>query len=439
MARDDRTSWRDRFHRFYPERELIFRSRGRVRYVAMSARVQAALTVVAFAGLAWVALASVGVFVERHVIASRNAEIAELQTQYSTIADDLDAMRREFVAKTQEIETKHRQLVEAVAQRDVLEHGLGQVLSERDAALGERDEAREEGAMLARQLGRLESELRSAATASASSATSLAYARASQSATDDERNRALAARERVEARSDALGARLAELRDSQAELLARIYDRAESNIATLETTLALTGLEIPKLIEKTQAARIGMGGPLLGFDARPPKEALEFGPGFETTVVRLERHLQRWEDLKAVLRRVPLTAPTDSYYISSGFGMRKDPLTHRRAMHYGTDFSSAHRTPVLSTAAGTVTFSGRNGPYGLMVEIDHGLGLKTRYGHLNESLVRAGDVVAFRDEIGRMGSTGRSTGSHVHYEVVLDGIPQDSENFLKAGKHVFKN
>jgi murein DD-endopeptidase MepM/ murein hydrolase activator NlpD len=156
-------------------------------------------------------------------------------------------------------------------------------------------------------------------------------------------------------------------------------------------------------------------------------------------VVRLERHLERWEDLKAVLRRVPLTAPTDSYYISSGFGMRKDPLTHRRAMHYGTDFSSAHRTPVLCTAAGTVTFSGRNGPYGLMVEIDHGLGLKTRYGHLHQSLVRAGDVVAFRDEIGLMGSTGRSTGSHIHYEVVLDGIPQDPENFLKAGKHVFKN
>ena len=267
----------------------------------------------------------------------------------------------------------------------------------------------------------------------ANSATSLAYARASLTATDDARNRAL------EARSDALGTRLSELRNSQAQLLARIYERAMSNIATLETTLVLTGLEIPRLIEKSQAARIGMGGPLFGFDARPPKDDLDLGRGFETSVARLERHLGRWEDLKDVLRRIPLTAPTDSYYISSGFGNRKDPITKRRAMHYGIDFSSSFRTPVLSTAAGTVTFAGRNGPYCIMVEIDHGLGLKTRYGHLHKSLVQAGDAVAFRDQIGLMGSTGRSTGSHVHYEVILDGEPQDPENFLKAGKHVFKN
>ncbi len=439
MAGDDGTSWRERFHRFYPERELIFRSRGRVSYVSLSARTQAALTVVLFAGLGWVTVASVGLFIERHVIASRDAEIAELQTQYAVMADDLDAMRQEFVAKTREIEVKHRQLVEAVAQRDALEQGLGQVLSERDAALGERDLAREEGATLARQLGRLESDLRSAATATASAATSLAFAQASLSATTDERNRALEARERVEARSDALGARLAELRDSQAELLASIFERATSNIATLETTLELTGLDVAQLVEKSQAARVGMGGPLFGFDARPPSEVLEFRRGFEASVARLERNLGRWEDLKDVLRRVPLTAPTDSYYISSGFGKRKDPITKRWAMHYGTDFSSAFRTPVLSTAAGTVTFAGRNGPYGLMIEIDHGLGLKTRYGHLQKSRVQTGDTVAFRDEIGLMGSTGRSTGSHVHYEIVLDGTPLDVENFLKAGKHVFKD
>ena len=439
MVRGPKASWRDKFHRLYPERELIFRSRGRIRYVSLSARVQALLTVMLFAGTVWVALASVGLFVERHVIAVRNAEIAELQGQYAAMADDLDAMRREFVAKAREIEVNHRQLMEAVAQRDTLEEGLGQALSERDAALGDRDRAREESATLARRLGRLQSDLQSASTATANSATSLAYARASLDATDDERNRALEARERIEARSDALEARLSELADSQAELLARINERAESNIATLETTLALTGLEIPSLIEKSRAARIGMGGPLFGFDGRPPKGAIDFGRGFESSVTRLERHLARWEDLKDILRRVPLAAPTDNYYVSSGFGKRKDPITKRWATHSGTDFSSAFRTPVLGTAAGTVTFAGRNGPYGLMVEIDHGMGLKTRYGHLHKSSVQAGDTIGFRDQIGLMGSTGRSTGSHVHYEIILDGVPQNPENFLKAGKHVFKN
>ena len=438
MARGPRASWRERFHRLYPEREVIFRSRGKVRYVAMSARVQAALTAVALAGLTWVVVASVGLFLERDVIAARNAEIAELQTQYAVMAEDLEATRQEFEAKTLEFEVKHRHLVAAVAQKEALEEGLGDALRERDEALGERDEAREEGATLARRLGRLESDLRSAANATANSATSLAYARASLDATSGDRDRALDARARIEDRSDLLETRLSELRDSQVELLARIYERAESNIAALETTLALTGLDVQGLIQESQTDRVGMGGPLAGFDARSPTVAPEFGQGYETAVARLEGHLERWEDLKYVLRRVPLAAPTDSYYISSGFGKRRDPLTKRWAMHYGTDFSSTFQTPVLSTAAGTVTYSGRNGPYGLMVEIDHGLGLKTRYGHLHKSLVRTGDVVGFRHEIGRMGSTGRSTGSHVHYEIVLAGVPQDAENFLKAGRHVFK-
>lgn len=127
---------------------------------------------------------------------------------------------------------------------------------------------------------------------------------------------------RIEARSDALESRLAELRDSQAELLANIYERAESIIATLETTLALTGREIPRLIEKSQAARVGMAGPLLGFDARPSREAFEFDRGFETAVVRLERYLTRWEDLKDILRRVPLAAPTTSRHRSASARIR---------------------------------------------------------------------------------------------------------------------
>ena len=320
MARGPRASWRERFHRLYPEREVIFRSRGKVRYVAMSARVQAALTAVALAGLTWVVVASVGLFLERDVIAARNAEIAELQTQYAVMAEDLEATRQEFEAKTLEFEVKHRHLVAAVAQKEALEEGLGDALRERDEALGERDEAREEGATLARRLGRLESDLRSAANATANSATSLAYARASLDATSGDRDRALDARARIEDRSDLLETRLSELRDSQVELLARIYERAESNIAALETTLALTGLDVQGLIQESQTDRVGMGGPLAGFDARSPTVAPEFGQGYETAVARLEGHLERWEDLKYVLRRVPLAAPTDSYYISSGFG-----------------------------------------------------------------------------------------------------------------------
>jgi murein DD-endopeptidase MepM/ murein hydrolase activator NlpD len=93
---------------------------------------------------------------------------------------------------------------------------------------------------------------------------------------------------------------------------------------------------------------------------------------------------------------------------------------------------------VWSTAPGTVTFVGRRGPYGRLVEIDHGYGLVTRYGHLRKILVKKGESVGFRHKIGIMGSTGRSTGRHVHYEVLFEGKPQDPAKFMKAGKYVFK-
>ena len=108
-------------------------------------------------------------------------------------------------------------------------------------------------------------------------------------------------------------------------------------------------------------------------------------------------------------------------------------------MHYGLDFAGPFKTIVRATAAGVITYAGRKGPYGRFVEINHGLGVKTRYAHLHKILVKKGEKVNFRQKIGMMGSTGRSTGSHVHYEVLFKGRSQDPDKFLKAGKYVFKD
>ena len=129
----------------------------------------------------------------------------------------------------------------------------------------------------------------------------------------------------------------------------------------------------------------------------------------------------------------------DSYYISSLFGMRRDPFNGQRAMHQGIDMAGQFKTPLFAPAPGIVTKAGTWGSYGRMVEIDHGFGITTRYGHLESISVNRGDEVDFRQQIGLMGRSGRSTGTHVHYEVLFDGIPQDPSKFLKAGQNVFKN
>jgi murein DD-endopeptidase MepM/ murein hydrolase activator NlpD len=119
--------------------------------------------------------------------------------------------------------------------------------------------------------------------------------------------------------------------------------------------------------------------------------------------------------------------------VTSGFGIRMDPFLGRPAMHTGLDLRAAAGDPVHATAAGRVVTAGWSGGYGNMVEIDHGHGLSTRYGHLSKILVSVGDKVGIGQVIGRVGSTGRSTGPHLHYETRVDDEAVDPHKFLRAG------
>jgi murein DD-endopeptidase MepM/ murein hydrolase activator NlpD len=131
---------------------------------------------------------------------------------------------------------------------------------------------------------------------------------------------------------------------------------------------------------------------------------------------------------------VPVRKPlVGELSISSGFGVRQDPFLGRPAMHTGLDLRGDTGEKVYATAAGKVTTAGWDGGYGKMVEIDHGHGLSTRFGHLSEIDVKTGQKVHLGQVIGRVGSTGRSTGPHLHYETRLNGDPVDPQKFLRAG------
>lgn len=129
--------------------------------------------------------------------------------------------------------------------------------------------------------------------------------------------------------------------------------------------------------------------------------------------------------------RVPGQAPVDGP-VGSGFGVRSDPITGRSALHSGLDFPNEPGTPILASASGVVLSSNYQGEYGKAVEIDHGNGLVTRYAHAQKVLVQAGQMVKRGQLIAEVGSTGRSTGPHLHFEVLLQGVPQDPARFLAA-------
>lgn len=238
----------------------------------------------------------------------------------------------------------------------------------------------------------------------------------------------------LEREQEALRKRLDTLERSLAgkgELLAKLDHKTAQRIEEIEKVIAMTGLDPDKLVRRL--TKNGKGGPEETIVA-----STDPGDAFAVQAARLQQRLDRWQKLQSVLASLPLIAPLDHYRKSSGFGGRRDPVSGRLSRHNGLDFAYLINTPVLATARGTVVFAGWRGGYGWMIEIDHGMGVRTRYAHLKKLLVTKGQKVGFRDKIGLLGTSGRSTGPHVHYEVVFEGRPHNPMKFITAGKYIFK-
>jgi murein DD-endopeptidase MepM/ murein hydrolase activator NlpD len=240
--------------------------------------------------------------------------------------------------------------------------------------------------------------------------------------------------------------RLAAMQASQKSLMASIGERTKSNVGEMTKIIAMTGLDADDLLTRLGQQQAGAAGAIDGAVGGPFVPAAltvaTGGPGEGRTLLAsaevLDDQVERWQRLQLVLHSLPLSTPIDHFSFGSPFGARTDPFNGRPALHEGLDLQSPMKTPVLSTAPGQVVFAGFSGGYGRMVEVDHGLGIHTRYAHLSQIDVEVGDMVDYRQEVGLLGSSGRSTGPHVHYEIRVDGRPYDPMNFIKAGKYMFK-
>ena len=212
----------------------------------------------------------------------------------------------------------------------------------------------------------------------------------------------------------------------QMAALSAVEDSMELRVRRMRGVFTDLGLDMAQLEAATP--RSAIGGPFV-----PVKLTADAG-AFERQLYRINVTRTKMQRLNATLTLVPYRKPViGEVEFTSGFGVRSDPFLGRPAMHTGLDFRAATGDPVRATANGKVASSGWMGGYGRMVEIDHGNGLSTRYGHLSEIHVRVGDVIKIGQVIGAVGSTGRSTGPHLHYETRIDGDAVDPQKFLRAG------
>jgi murein DD-endopeptidase MepM/ murein hydrolase activator NlpD len=175
----------------------------------------------------------------------------------------------------------------------------------------------------------------------------------------------------------------------------------------------------------------GAGGPFIEF-----KRAGRGSPAHDN-LVALGDSLDKLSDLQRAARAIPVGPPLNAYGLASPYGLRRDPFNGQLAMHSGIDLAAPQGAEIRARAPGKVVFAGRNGMYGNMVEVDHGYGLRTRYGHLSQIAVRQGQSVNVRDKLGAVGSTGRSTAPHLHYEILFNGKTIDPRKFVETKQNVF--
>lgn len=365
-------------------------------------------------------------------IAARNQSLSKQLTDTQRKADELTADRDGIAADRDQL-----------ARELAVEHNENEALSSRVAQLtattSQLDaqleiEAGKQAALNA-QLADLQQQLEQTKVANLDLGRQVAQNERALATVVAQRNLVQTDRTNMAGTIEDLKVRLASLQESQASFVSHLTVRARQNLGDMEKTVQMTGLKVDDLLHLTTEPGLAQGGPFIPA-ATDTKDANE--RKLLESVATLDDEVARWEKLQVILRSLPLSAPVDRYYISSGFGERTDPLNGEAAIHEGLDMVDTIKSEVLATAPGRVTHAGWRGNYGRVVEIDHGLGITTIYAHLDSVLVKVGDLVDYRQAIGKLGNSGRSSGAHVHYEVRFEGKPLDPMGFLKAGRYVFK-
>jgi murein DD-endopeptidase MepM/ murein hydrolase activator NlpD len=220
----------------------------------------------------------------------------------------------------------------------------------------------------------------------------------------------------------------------------RILDEAEE-IATERTErargiLALTTIGSNRIIASSET-----GGPFISLaNATAGRDLTGLSLADATFYNRLAQTQARVAEMiyyEDIVSSLPLGIPVGvPYRLTSNYGVRVDPFNKRPGWHNGIDMAAYHGAPIVAAGPGVVSYAGPRNGYGRLVEVDHGHGFKSRYGHLSGTTVKKGDTVEVGDLVGKMGTTGRSTGDHLHFEVWFNGKPYDPIEFLKAGRHV---
>jgi murein DD-endopeptidase MepM/ murein hydrolase activator NlpD len=413
-------------------RNAAVRSGGNI----LSIKAQLGAAAIIFALSAWATVTSVSYAGSRHLLRDSAARIGHLEQAYADLRSESQLSTTQFLVRIDSLQDSTRHQQDALGELTEIHQTVERQLNSRERQLAmlaeERDRARDQLERLSQFFSGLQDQLRTVAAERSAVQERLSRAEQRLAAASEQRDAERQAEVGLRGRVARLEDEVKDLRSQHETAQVWLKNWVLNSTEALEQLFDDTGVDVEALIARADTTEMGQGGPL---------EVA--GPGLESpgdTLAQLappdpmQNDLQRLAALQKLARSLPLAAPLDHFFLTSGFGKRRDPFTHQLAFHAGLDFGAARGSQVLATAPGRVTHAGPAGPYGNMVEIDHGMGIVTRYGHLKKVSVAVGDELRFRQQIGVIGTTGRSTALHLHYEIRIDDVAYDPARFLHAGR-----
>ena len=225
------------------------------------------------------------------------------------------------------------------------------------------------------------------------------------------------------------------MQDRNTRIFSQLEQAVETAMLPLERVFSAVGVEPEQILRQVRSGYQTRSASLMPISISTTGTLDPNGD--EARANSVLAALEEIDLYRVAMQRMPFAMPVSGARGSSAFGYRRDPITGGRRMHTGEDFSGSHGTPIRATATGTVSFAGRQSGYGNMVIIQHEFGIETRYAHLSSIAVSVGQRVSRGDRIGGMGSTGRSTGTHLHYEIRVGDRPINPMTYIRAAQNVF--
>ncbi|WGW03213.1 M23 family metallopeptidase [Tropicibacter oceani] len=423
--------------RFFPERRLFLRSETDTRFIRLKPETQA----IAFAGSALVVswtIVATAILLMDSIGAGNFREQAKreqitYQQRLNALSSERDgrasealAAQERFNAALKQISIMQSELLESETRRRELATGIDVI----QATLRDTMKDRES---ISDRLAAIESQLEGNGTALAAASGqgdgTMDFLADALARTAEERDKVVADAQAALVRAAEMQAEIEAMEDKNDRIFRQLEEAMTVSVKPLDKMFQAAGMNPDSIISQVRKGYSGQGGPLtpLSFSTRGEE------PSADTKRAnRILGEMDRLNLYRIAAQKAPFASPLkDAFRFTSGFGYRWGRL------HAGTDFAAPHGTPIYSTADGVVTHAGWSSGYGRLVKIQHEFGIETRYAHMSKIRVKVGQRVSRGQRVGDMGNTGRSTGTHLHYEVRVGGKPVNPMIYIKAANDVF--